>query len=56
MRYDNFAKQFNEDIFIIQKLDKFFKKYEILFINYKDLSKNYEKSLDKISIYLDLPY
>ena len=57
VRYDNFIGNnlIERYFYNLKSWINFSKKYEILFINYKDLSENYEKSLDKISIYLDLP-
>ena len=55
VRYDNFIGNnlIERYFYNLKSWINFSKKYEILFINYKDLSENYEKSLDKISIYLD---
>ena len=57
IRYDNFIGNnlIERYYYNLKSWIEFSNKHNILLINYNDLNKNYEKTLDKISKYLNLP-
>ena len=57
IRYDNFIGNnlIERYYYNLKSWIEFSNKHSVLLINYNDLNKNYEKNLDKISEYINLP-